>query len=63
MITTVCTCICINLGNIIVGKYVYVKEIDIVNEILMKKGKRLKNIKQDVYCWVCIKFGQKIKFL
>lgn len=63
MITTVCTCICINLGNIIVGKYVYVKEIDIVNEILMEKGIRLKNIKQDVYCWVCIKFGQKIKFL
>lgn len=63
MITTVCTCICINLGNIIVGKYVYVKEIDIVNEILMEKGIRLKNIKQDVYCLVCIKFGQKIKFL
>lgn len=45
MIIIVCICICINLGNIIVGKYVYVKEIDIVNEILMKKGKRFKNIK------------------
>lgn len=38
MIIIVCICICINLGNIIVGKYVNVKEIDIVNEILMEKG-------------------------
>lgn len=33
MIIIVCICICINLGNIIVGKYVNVREIDMVNEI------------------------------
>lgn len=42
MIIIVWICICINLGNIIVGKYVNVREIDMVNEIKWKKKKDLR---------------------